>query len=67
MNTPTAVPRVDLLDINREPSDEELAALMHAAGDKVRTESANYDALLAALLRKALDRPAIGPLTHSNK
>jgi hypothetical protein len=67
MHIPNTVPRVDLLDVNREPSDEELAALMHAAGEKVRIESANYGALLTALLRKALERPAVGQLTNPDQ
>jgi hypothetical protein len=55
--TSRTVPKVDLLDISREPTDDELAALMHAVGDKVRIESVAYGALIAALLAKALIEP----------
>ena len=41
-----AVPRVDLLDIPREPSDAELAALMNAAGNAARAVSADNKVLL---------------------
>jgi hypothetical protein len=48
------VPRVDLLDINVEPTDDELAALMHAAGNAARAVMASNKILVAARLAQAI-------------
>jgi hypothetical protein len=49
-----AVPRVDLLDITREPTDAELAALMHAAGDSARAIVAGNKVRVAQRLAQAI-------------
>jgi hypothetical protein len=49
-----AVPRVDLLDITREPTDAELAALMHAAGNAARAVSADNKVRVAQRLTQAI-------------
>jgi hypothetical protein len=48
------VPRVDLLDINRDPTDAELAALMHAAGNAARAVSADSKVRVAQRLTQAI-------------
>ena len=48
------VPRVDLLDITREPSDAELAALMNAAGNAARAVSADNKVRVAQRLSQAI-------------
>ena len=48
------VPRVDLLDITRAPSDSELAALMNAAGNAARAVSADNKVRVAQRLSQAI-------------
>ena len=48
------IPRVDLLDITREPSDSELAALMNAAGNAARAVSADNKVRVAQRLSQAI-------------
>jgi uncharacterized protein (DUF4415 family) len=50
----SVVPRVDLLDITREPSDAELAALMHAARNAARAVSADNKVRVALRLSQAI-------------
>ncbi len=48
------VPRVDLLDVTIEPTDAELAALMHAAGDSARAVIASNKILIEQRLVQAI-------------
>jgi hypothetical protein len=60
MNEKKKIPVVDLLDVNIEPSDEELEALMHAAGDHARANQRRCkEIILDRLLQNRSDNSAL--------
>jgi hypothetical protein len=48
----------DLMDIETEPSDEQLAELMHYVGEAVRAETAELNEMARREIAKVAETPA---------
>ena len=55
----------DLMDTETEPTDEQLAELMHLVGEDIRAESARINERLHCALQSVAEKPELYPKSPS--